>query len=236
MAHVEAPVFGSIVLAGILLKFGGVGVLFIQSLVNSCRAETFFRVVSVSGLLAVSIIIVQVTDIKIIIAYTRVAHMGFIPLTLYTMQPVAISRGALIILTHAFSSSGIFFVAFIIYKASNSRRILINKGLISFSPFLSIMWLIVILASIGTPPTINLISEILCISVAIKHYTLLAPIIGRAFVLTRAVHLLIFSSISQGGASPGRILSSQAPPADRAVAFYHVMITLWAFPLLDLIF
>lgn len=128
--------FGSMILAGILLKFGGLGIFYMQSIATSLLSETIFCSIALGGLIMVSCIMLQLTDLKIIIAYTSVAHIRFIPLTLFVSNRVAVSSGFLIILTHAFSSSGIFFVAFLIYRSSNSRRMLVNKGGVSFAPYL----------------------------------------------------------------------------------------------------
>ena len=96
-------------------------------------------VVAISGLLAVRLIMAQLTDLKIIIAYTRVAHIGFVPVRFFIRQATSISSGALIMLTHAFSSSGMFMAAYVVYKISNSRNLLINKGLMVASPYMAFL-------------------------------------------------------------------------------------------------
>lgn len=236
MAHVEAPVFGSIILAGILLKFGGIGLLIINTIIISWWIDTVLCVTAVFGLIIVSLVILQLTDLKMIIAYTRVAHMGFVPVALYIRQGLSVSRRVLIMLTHAFSSSGIFFISFLVYKISNSRRILVNKGLISSTPFLSFLWLIVILARLGTPPTINLLSEVLCISLVLKHFLVAAVPIAVSFVAARAVHFILFRNISQGIRSEGTIQPSPVNLNGAVIAFYHVALTLIAFPVLDILY
>ena len=236
MAHVEAPVFGSIILAGVLLKFGGLGALVVQALFKSIWIETILAVVAISGLLAVRLIMAQLTDLKIIIAYTRVAHIGFVPVRFFIRQATSISSGTLIMLTHAFSSSGMFMAAYVVYKISNSRNLLINKGLMVASPYMAFLWLMTVLASIGTPPNINLVSEVLCISVCIKHFMFLAPLMGASFVVSRAVHLVIYRSIAQGHQSSDRLKRQPLNASDSVVVISHILFCVSVFPVLDCIF
>lgn len=236
LAHVEAPVFGSMILAGILLKFGGLGIFYMQSIATSLLSETIFCSIALGGLIMVSCIMLQLTDLKIIIAYTSVAHIRFIPLTLFVSNRVAVSSGFLIILTHAFSSSGIFFVAFLIYRSSNSRRMLVNKGGVSFAPYLIFLWLIVVLARLGTPPTVNLASEILCISVLVKHFFVLTPMVAASFVAARAVHLILYRGISQGAVDTPSVGLTPLPIAGFWVSLFHIVFAVATYPVLDILF
>jgi len=100
------------------------------------------------------------TDLKKIIAFSSVAHIGFSILFLVVKTQTSLIVGVIILLAHGFRSSGIFFMVYIFYLNSNSRNLLLNIGILSVQPLLAFFWLIIIIASLGGPPTINLLAEI----------------------------------------------------------------------------
>ena len=149
------------------------------------------------GILLININCVRVFDIKIIIAYSSVAHIGLALIGLISFTKTGVFSGMFIILTHAFRSSGLFLVAFQLYTQRHSRRLLITKGALSITPFLSLLWLLVVLAGMGTPPFSNLFSEIFCFSVIVRVYTPIGSLIFPAVLAASAYSLVIYSAPTQ---------------------------------------
>jgi len=128
-AHVEAPVSGSIILAGLLLKLGGFGLLLVRGfIVGDLFLVGIVCGVAIIGGFISTIIIMRLSDVKVIIAYSSVVHIGIVAVVMLGVRRLGLSGGLLIILAHGLTSSGIFRGANIIYERSHSRRLVNNKG------------------------------------------------------------------------------------------------------------
>lgn len=159
-AHVEAPVYGSIFLAGTLLKLGGIGLIRFLIFLNSSVAIKIFTI-SLICLVYVGAVCLLVGDIKIIIAYSSVAHIGLALIIFLMLTEVSIWSGAIILLTHGFSSSLIFLMSYILYLRSLTRNVVMNQNSLNWSSFFSLIWFISCVGIIGGPPASTLIREIL---------------------------------------------------------------------------
>nr|AIV00393.1 NADH dehydrogenase subunit 4 [Aedes notoscriptus] len=161
-AHVEAPVSGSMILAGVLLKLGGYGLLRVFSILQILGMKFNFIWISISliGGVLVSLICLWQMDLKALIAYSSVAHMGIVLSGLMTMTYWGLNGSYTLMIAHGLCSSGLFCLANISYERMGSRSLLINKGMLNFMPSLSLWWFLLCSGNMAAPPTLNLLGEI----------------------------------------------------------------------------
>nr|YP_004934904.1 NADH dehydrogenase subunit 4 [Sylvicola fenestralis]AET13129.1 NADH dehydrogenase subunit 4 [Sylvicola fenestralis] len=161
-AHVEAPVAGSMILAGLLLKLGGYGLLraFILLPAISLKLNYIWISISLVGGVLVSLICLRQMDLKSLIAYSSVAHMGIVLSGLMTLSYWGFNGSYSLMIAHGLCSSGLFCLANISYERMGSRSMLINKGLLNFMPSMSLWWFLLSSGNMAAPPTLNLLGEI----------------------------------------------------------------------------
>nr|CCI69480.1 NADH dehydrogenase subunit 4 [Metacrangonyx sp. 3 ssp. 1 MDMBR-2012] len=162
-AHVEAPVSGSMILAGILLKLGGYGIIrFLPMMVKSYsfNMKYCFMSISLVGGCLVGMICLRQMDMKMLIAYSSVCHMASCIGVLMILEELGYKGCLLMMVAHGLCSSGLFYLVDTVYKRTNTRSLFMNKGMLNILPNLSFWWFMLLLANLAGPPTLNLFSEI----------------------------------------------------------------------------
>nr|YP_010835893.1 NADH dehydrogenase subunit 4 [Carinata dushanensis]WGC89412.1 NADH dehydrogenase subunit 4 [Carinata dushanensis] len=172
-AHVQAPVSGSMILAGILLKIGGYGIIrfsFIYEVGFNFYSYIWYSFCLI-GTLLVSLICLIQGDLKCLIAYSSVSHMGMCLMGLLTMMKSGIIGSYLMMIGHGLCSSGLFCIANMMYERLMSRSFFVNKGMISFMPNLCMMMFILCSFNMSCPPSINFISEVFIMIGSISYWS-----------------------------------------------------------------
>ncbi|MEE8273497.1 MAG: NADH-quinone oxidoreductase subunit M, partial [Alphaproteobacteria bacterium] len=200
-AHVEAPTAGSMVLAGILLKFGGYGFLRF-SLPMLPEASAFFTplifALSVVAIIYTSLVALAQEDMKKLIAYSSVAHMGFVTIGIFTANTQGIEGALLVMLSHGVVSAALFLCVGIVYDRAHSRMIGHYGGLVHRMPVYAFLFMVFMLASVGLPGTSGFVGEFLSLVGAYQANTWVALLATTGVILGPAYMLWLYRRVIFG--------------------------------------
>ncbi|MEI8295338.1 MAG: NADH-quinone oxidoreductase subunit M [Alphaproteobacteria bacterium] len=200
-AHVEAPTAGSVILAGVLLKMGGYGLLrFSLPLFPeaSLYYAPFVIVLSLIAIVYTSLVALVQTDIKKLIAYSSVAHMGFVTLGIFTFNSQAVSGAVFQMLSHGIVSAALFLCVGVIYDRFHTREIKYYGGLVTRMPRYAFFFMLFTLASLGLPGTSGFVGEFLVIVGVFSVNMVAASIAATAMVLGASYGLWLYRRIIFG--------------------------------------
>nr|AET09682.1 NADH dehydrogenase subunit 4 [Gondogeneia antarctica] len=214
-AHVEAPVAGSMILAGILLKLGGYGLIRMLSVWGGSVNWVLDLVVVVSlwGGVLLSVSCLRQTDMKLLIAMSSVVHMSLCICSLMIISELGYKGCLMMMMGHGLCSSGLFFLANMVYERTGSRSMLVSKGLLNLMPSVSLWWFLLLVTNMSAPPGLNFASEVvLLISLISWEMKLMVGLMLMGF-FSGAYSLYLFSLSQHGtylfsnsGFSSGRLL------------------------------
>jgi NADH-quinone oxidoreductase subunit M len=200
-AHVEAPTAGSVLLAAILLKMAGYGFIRFSLGLFPIASEVFTPFVytlSVVAIVFTSLIALMQEDMKKLIAYSSVAHMGFVTLGIFTIQQQGIEGSIIQMISHGLVSAALFLCVGVVYDRMHSRLIDTYGGIVTVIPKYSILFMLFTLAALGLPGTSGFVGEFLILMAAFKDNFLVAVIASLGVILGAAYMLWLYKRVIFG--------------------------------------
>nr|YP_009648543.1 NADH dehydrogenase subunit 4 [Ectomomyrmex javanus]QCE31830.1 NADH dehydrogenase subunit 4 [Ectomomyrmex javanus] len=199
-AHVEAPVYGSMILAAILLKLGSYGLLqFMMIFMKSVlKFNNIMISIGIVGSLIISLVCLVQIDMKSMVAYSSVVHMNMMMCGLMSLYKMGFISSYIIMISHGLCSSGLFYMVNLYYYRSTSRLLLFNKGLMNLMPSFVLWWFLLCSSNFSFPLSISFISELFLLGVVIKYNLILMIYLMLISFFTSAYCLYLFSYIQYG--------------------------------------
>jgi len=200
-AHVEAPTAGSVLLAAILLKMAGYGFIRFSIGLFPIASENFVPLIYTLSLIAIvytSLVALMQDDMKKLIAYSSVAHMGFVTLGIFTMTQQGLEGSIVQMISHGLVSAALFVCVGVVYDRMHSRLIITYGGLVSAMPKYAILFMVFTLAAVGLPGTSGFVGEFLILMGVFQKSFLVAAIASLGVILGAAYMLWLYKRVIFG--------------------------------------
>nr|YP_026022.1 NADH dehydrogenase subunit 4 [Pollicipes polymerus]AAS00863.1 NADH dehydrogenase subunit 4 [Pollicipes polymerus] len=223
-AHVEAPVSGSMMLAGVLLKLGCYGMMRWMTIFDGkvIYLSTFLVSLGLLGGLVVSFMCLRQVDLKSLIAYSSVSHMGLALAGLGSWGLWGYSSCLYTCVAHGLCSSGLFFLSGVLYDRTSSRSLIINKGLLEIMPSMSFWWFMFCIGNMAAPIFLNLVGEVgLLGSLLSYNFYCIAFLLFFSF-MGACYSLYLFSSVQHGKHFNGMNFVLEGSVREYTVLFLHM--------------
>nr|YP_009309725.1 NADH dehydrogenase subunit 4 [Krobia guianensis]ALF63222.1 NADH dehydrogenase subunit 4 [Krobia guianensis] len=230
-AHVEAPIAGSMVLAAVLLKLGGYGMMRMMIMLEPLTKELSypFIILALWGVIMTSSICLRQTDLKSLIAYSSVSHMGLVAAGILIQTPWGFTGALILMIAHGLTSSALFCLANTNYERTHSRTLILARGLQMVLPLMTAWWFITSLANLALPPLPNLMGELMIITSLFNWSWWTIALTGAGTLITASYSLYMFL-MTQRGPLPSHIMA-----LDPTHSREHLLMTLHILPLLLLV-
>ena len=230
-AHVEAPTAGSVILAGVLLKFGGYGFLrFSLPMFPDATIQfaTLIFTLSIIAVIYTSLVALAQTDMKKLIAYSSIAHMGFVTAGTFTLTTQGIEGAIYQMLSHGVVSAALFLIVGVVYDRIHSREISDYGGLVYRMPAYSLVFMLFMLASVGLPGTGGFVGEILVLVGLFQVSPWLAAFAATGVILGAAYMLYLYRRIIFGQLTKENLMKIKDLNAREWSIFAPlIVLTLW---------
>uniref|UniRef100_R9QAW0 NADH-ubiquinone oxidoreductase chain 4 n=2 Tax=Bagarius yarrelli TaxID=175774 RepID=R9QAW0_BAGYA len=209
-AHVEAPVAGSMVLAAVLLKLGGYGMMRMMVILDPLSKDLVYPILALAlwGVIMTGSICLRQTDLKSLIAYSSVSHMGLVAGGILIQTPWGFTGALVLMIAHGLVSSALFCLANTTYERTHSRTMLLARGMQIIFPLTAVWWFISNLANLALPPMPNLMGELMIITAMFNWSPWTLMMTGAGTLITAAYSLYLFL-MTQRGPLPQHIINLQ---------------------------
>nr|UXB58324.1 NADH dehydrogenase subunit 4 [Pomoxis nigromaculatus]WNX94269.1 NADH dehydrogenase subunit 4 [Pomoxis nigromaculatus] len=230
-AHVEAPIAGSMILAAVLLKLGGYGMMRMMTMLEPLTKELSypFIIFALWGVIMTGSICLRQTDLKSLIAYSSVGHMGLVVGGILIQTPWGFTGALILMIAHGLTSSALFCLANTNYERTHSRTMVLARGLQVALPLMASWWFIASLANLALPPLPNLMGELMIIT-SLFNWSWWTLILTGAGTLITAGYSLYMFLMTQRGPLPAHIIA-----LDPSHSREHLLMALHLLPLLLLV-
>lgn len=200
----EAPVGGSVLLAGVLIKLGSYGLIRygLGLMPEACEYYApIIYMLSILGIIYASITTIRQTDLKRIIAYSSVGHMGIVTIGIFTRNVEGIEGSIYLQIAHGLVSSGLFIIVTMLYERYHTRIVKYYRGVTVTMPVYSLMFLVLTMSNIGVPGTSNYIGEIMSLAGAMEQNGVVALLGAVGMILSACYGLFLYNRVCFGGLS-----------------------------------